>query len=266
VRADPSPPGARRSTRDRSGLPAGADPRRQRHAVCQSGTDQLHGPARRPASLPRQGTPPDERRSGPSAPPHVQRTYYCGYPTRPAGDLAGGDCGATLPDLCAVLGEPGAARRRARRSDFYHRGDPGPPPYRTLGAQHIAAAPWGALTGVVPRPLARGGAAPVGQADAGGRAAMRLRPHQSAAPPSIGAAGREHLSAYRRHAARPADRLLGSDSPPDSWSAAPGAGPGPFSRLARAAPATSQKTVTHCALAHRRLRASPTEAASAHAL
>src|SRR5262249_35961560 len=130
---------------------------------------------------------------------------------------------------------------------------------RTLAAQYAAPPQWGPGPGDVSGSLARGRAAPVGQADARSGPAVRVRAGESAAPPRSGLAGGKHPGLYRGPPTRPGDRLLGSRSPADARPAAPPPGPGAFARLAGAAPATAQKTVTHCALAHRRLWASPTE-------
>src|SRR6266849_4789942 len=114
--------------------------------------------------------------------------------------------------------------------------------------------------------LARGGAPPLGQADARGNAAVRVRPRQLPASARIGAPGGEHPGVHGCHTARPVDGLLGSHTASHRWPAAPGAGPRALRRLAGAARTTSQKTVANRALAHRRTGASQTEKSNAYVL
>src|SRR5262249_54866599 len=159
----------------------------------------------------------------------------------PTRDLAGGHTRGPLHHLCPVLGQLGAAECSTGRPNLSLYGQLGPPQCGPLAAQHASPPQWGTGPGAVSGSLARGRAAPVGQAEARSGPAVRVRPRESTAPPRSGPAGGEHPGLYRGHATCLVHRLLGSRAPADARSAAPPPGSGAWARLAGAAPATRKK-------------------------
>ena len=100
------------------------------------------------------------------------------------GSLARRPTGGPLPHLSTVLGQPGAAGCSTERPNLYLPSHPRPALCRPLAAQHASPPQWGTGPGDVSGSLARGRAAPVGQADARSGPAVRVRPREfgSASP------------------------------------------------------------------------------------
>jgi len=124
-----------------------------------------------------------------------------------------------------------------------------------LSIKHRAAPDWSPPAGLLSRSLAGGRAALNGQANVGSGTPVCLCSRESPAAARTSVGGGSHPHVDRRHPAGDPNRLLGSCPQADVRQTAAAPRTSALRRLGRAARATSQKAVPHCAPAERGARA-----------